>query len=147
LGERSGAPSGLRPSSFVMWNTPVEVQFTSAECLNYPCRTPVCSALAEKGFLVRAEAFTRPTPQRQDHFSDEAIRVLTYLFKMTDPEHRDVGVMAKVINLERNALLYHLDRLEEAKLAENTGFNYVSGRVYWDLTAQGRRYVVEHKLV
>ena len=27
LGERSGAPSGLRPSSFVMCNTPVEVQF------------------------------------------------------------------------------------------------------------------------
>src|SRR5271154_2080648 len=40
LGERSGAPSGLRPSSFVMCNTPVEVQFTSAGCLNYPCRTP-----------------------------------------------------------------------------------------------------------
>src|SRR5450759_5222351 len=41
LGERSGAPSGLSPSSFVMCNTPVEVQFTSAGCLNYPCRTPV----------------------------------------------------------------------------------------------------------
>src|SRR5271163_2782556 len=41
LGARSGAPSGLRPSSFVMCNTPVEVQFiTSAGCLNYPCRTP-----------------------------------------------------------------------------------------------------------
>ena len=40
LGERSGAPSGLRPSSFVMSDTPVEVQFTSAGCLNYPCRTP-----------------------------------------------------------------------------------------------------------
>src|ERR1700730_7670251 len=41
LGERSGAPSGLSPSSFVMCNTPVEVQFiTSAGCLNYPCRTP-----------------------------------------------------------------------------------------------------------
>jgi hypothetical protein len=26
LGERSGAPSGSRPSSFVMCNTPVEVQ-------------------------------------------------------------------------------------------------------------------------
>ena len=38
---RSGAASGLRPSSFVMWNTPVEVQFTSAGCLNYPCRTPL----------------------------------------------------------------------------------------------------------
>jgi hypothetical protein len=23
-----------------MWSTPVEVQFTSARCLNYPCRTP-----------------------------------------------------------------------------------------------------------
>jgi hypothetical protein len=26
--------------SSVMCNTPVEVQFTSAGCLNYPCRTP-----------------------------------------------------------------------------------------------------------
>ena len=40
LGERSGVPSGLRPSSFVMFDTPVEVKFTSAECLIYPCRTP-----------------------------------------------------------------------------------------------------------
>jgi hypothetical protein len=29
-----------------MCNTPVEVQFTSAGCLNYPCRTPVSSQLA-----------------------------------------------------------------------------------------------------
>jgi hypothetical protein len=43
LGERSGAPSGLSSSSFVMCNTPVEVQFTSAECLNYPCRTPIAA--------------------------------------------------------------------------------------------------------
>jgi hypothetical protein len=40
LEEGSCAPSSLRPSSFVMCNTPVEVQFTSAGCLNYPCRTP-----------------------------------------------------------------------------------------------------------
>src|SRR5271169_4538359 len=47
FGERSGAPSGLRPSSFVMCNTPVEVQFmTSAGCLNYPCRTPIAAASA-----------------------------------------------------------------------------------------------------
>src|SRR5271163_4547114 len=46
LGARSVAPSGLRPSSFVMCNTPVEVQFiTSAGCLNYPCRTPLGIAL------------------------------------------------------------------------------------------------------
>ena len=44
LGERSGAPSGLRPSTFVMSDTPVEVQFTSTGCLNYPCRTPVLQA-------------------------------------------------------------------------------------------------------
>ena len=34
-------PFGARPSSLVMCNTPVEVQFTSAGCLNYPCRTPI----------------------------------------------------------------------------------------------------------
>jgi hypothetical protein len=48
LGERSGAPSGLRPSSLVMCNTPVEVQFTSAGCLNYPCRTPIRQSDEEK---------------------------------------------------------------------------------------------------
>ena len=34
-------PFGLAPVIIVMWNTPVEVQFTSAGCLNYPCRTPL----------------------------------------------------------------------------------------------------------
>jgi hypothetical protein len=34
------ASSDLRPSSLFMDNTPVEVQFTPAGCLNYPCRTP-----------------------------------------------------------------------------------------------------------
>jgi hypothetical protein len=50
---RARVPSSLRkhlriqksdscpgPSTFVMSDTPVEVQFTSAGCLNYPCRTP-----------------------------------------------------------------------------------------------------------
>jgi hypothetical protein len=42
----------LRPSSLVMCNTPVEVQFiTSAGCLNYPCRTP---ALAWEMQLLHA---------------------------------------------------------------------------------------------
>ena len=31
---------GSRRPAFVMCNTPVEVQFTSAGCLNYPSRTP-----------------------------------------------------------------------------------------------------------
>jgi hypothetical protein len=41
----SGEPSGLRPASLVMSDTPVEVQFTSAGCLNYPCRTAVAGSL------------------------------------------------------------------------------------------------------
>jgi hypothetical protein len=107
----------------------------------------ICSALAKRGFPVRAEAFTPPTPQRQDDFRDDTINILTYLFKTTDQELRDVSAMAIVIDLERNVLQYHLDRLQEANLAESTGFNYMTGRVYWNLTVEGRRYVVEHKLV
>jgi hypothetical protein len=71
----------------------------------------ICSALAERGFPVRVEAFTPPTPQRQDDFRDDTVNILTYLFKTTDQELRDVSAMAIVIDLERNVLQYHLDRL------------------------------------
>src|SRR5512144_85885 len=57
LRERSGAPSGVRPSSFVMSDTPIEVQFTSAGCLNYPCRTPL-----REGDIFRNAAFHGPLP-------------------------------------------------------------------------------------
>src|SRR6187402_1775843 len=63
LGERSGAPSGLRPSSFIMGNTPVEVQFTSAGCLNYPCRT---SGAVDQRHRHRNELFLG------DHLVDDA---------------------------------------------------------------------------
>src|SRR5271169_6731254 len=74
LGERSGAPSGLRPSSFVMCNTPVEVQFTSAGCLNYPCRTPeeLQAALVEfatrynETWLVARHGYRTPAQMRAD---------------------------------------------------------------------------------
>jgi hypothetical protein len=39
-----------------MWNTPVEVQFTSAGCLNYPCRTP------KKIAALRAEVWKNAPP-------------------------------------------------------------------------------------
>jgi hypothetical protein len=35
-----------------MCNTPVEVQFTSAGCLNYPCRTPDALALCAPAFCA-----------------------------------------------------------------------------------------------
>src|SRR6187200_1094906 len=63
LGERSGAPSGLRPSSFVMSDTPVEAQSTSAGCLNYPCRTPDNRAASGSGKWRRAKC-DRPRRQR-----------------------------------------------------------------------------------
>jgi hypothetical protein len=62
-------------------------------------------------------------------------------------EARDVGVMASILQLEEGMLEYHLVILDEAKLAENTGFNYLDGGVFWAITPQGRRYVVEHNLL
>jgi GMC oxidoreductase len=43
-----------------MWNTPVEVQFTSAGCLNYPCRTPnspiqLCARFGDPGELSKRQ--------------------------------------------------------------------------------------------
>jgi hypothetical protein len=54
-GKRSGAPSALRPSTFVMSDTPVEVQFTSAGCLNYPCRTPIALTIETPDSSASAE--------------------------------------------------------------------------------------------
>jgi len=62
LAERSGAPSGLRPSTFVMSDTPVEVQFTSAGCLNYPCRTQ--APRGRSGF-TGPSTLSRPFPNLQ----------------------------------------------------------------------------------
>src|SRR5271170_925135 len=78
LGARSGAPSGLRPSSFVMCNTPVEVQFiTSAGCLNYPCRTPSgpedfhLRALPEPyvNLSIHTAPIVRPLPWHSDQWA------------------------------------------------------------------------------
>jgi hypothetical protein len=54
------------------------------------------------------------------------------MFNTKDQQGRDVGVMAKTLQLEGNVLQYHLDRLQEANLAEMTSFNYLHGHVYWD---------------
>jgi SRSO17 transposase len=46
----------LRPSSFIMGNTPVEVQFTSAGCLSYPCRTSRRSTGEQKYYVSNLPA-------------------------------------------------------------------------------------------
>jgi ribonuclease T2 len=52
----------LRPSSFVICNTPVEVQFTSAGCLNYPCRTPDTVRKARTMVTIPSEYLDLATP-------------------------------------------------------------------------------------
>jgi hypothetical protein len=68
------------------------------------------------------------------------------MFRATDYERRSVVAMAMELRLEKNILQYHLDHLLETKLADIIGSNYRTGHVYWDLTAEGRRFVVEQKL-
>jgi hypothetical protein len=108
----------------------------------------VCGALAETGIPVRAEQFTSPEPQpHQNDLSEATIRVLVHMFRATDYERRSVVGMCNELRLEKNILQYHLDRLQESKLADVVSFNYQSGHVYWDLTSEGRRFVVEWKSV
>jgi hypothetical protein len=107
----------------------------------------ICAALGEGGFPVRSEHFERPQPQQDNALSTDTARVLIHLFRTGQMEARDVGVMASILQLEEGMLEYHLVILDEAKLAENTGFNYLDGGVFWAITPQGRRYVVEHNLL
>jgi hypothetical protein len=94
LGERSGAPSGLRPSSFVICNTPVEVKFTSAGCLNYPCRTPPHAAILFDKFHILK------------HLGDALDKVRKQEYATLDGEKR------KFIKGQKYALLSHKENLE-----------------------------------
>jgi DNA-binding transcriptional ArsR family regulator len=107
----------------------------------------VCLALIEAGHPVREEKFVRPiTPQRETSLGDETERVLLHMFRTPRHEDRDVGAMAIALELERSVLQYHLDRLAEANLADSVGGNYRFGHIYWALTAEGRKHVVERGL-
>jgi hypothetical protein len=56
-----------------MSDTPVEVQFTSAGCLNYPCRTPVenVTAIALSAPITNLhdmDFLPAPCPVRRPHY-------------------------------------------------------------------------------
>jgi DNA-binding MarR family transcriptional regulator len=74
-------------------------------------------------------------------------RVLVQMFKASQTEARDVGALAAALGMERGVLQYHLDRLKESGLADVTGGNYIQRHVYWALRPEGRKYVVERKLI
>jgi len=107
----------------------------------------VCAALVKAGLPVRNEYFEQPKPQRSSGLDADTSRVLVHLFRTSEMDDRDVATMATILRLERGMLEYHLVILDEGKLAENTGFNYVTGHVYWAITPEGRRHVVDHRLL
>jgi hypothetical protein len=106
----------------------------------------VCAALSEIGLPVRAEEFIVPVTGPSE-IGVDADRVLVHLFTTSNQSMRDVGAMARQLGFEEGFLKYHLDSLEEAGLAECTGFNTLSEEVYWAITKEGRKYAVLHKLV
>jgi hypothetical protein len=106
----------------------------------------ICVALAKAGLPVRVEQFARPSPQQEGVLSNDAVRVLVHIFNTPVLDGREVRAMSLFLQLQRNVLQHHLDCLKQAGLADIASGN-VDGSVYWNLTSQGRRYVVEQKLV
>jgi hypothetical protein len=86
-------------------------------------------------------------PKGGVQLSPDTCRVLVHLFRTRELEERDVGAMADALQMEGGVLQYHLDCLQESNLADVSGGNYVHGHVYWTSTPEGRRYVVEQRLI
>jgi hypothetical protein len=100
------------------------------------------AALERENENLRAQV-----PKSGDAVSEDTVRVLVHLFKTAPTEARDVGAMSKELALNDGLLTYHLERLEGLGLAKLTGRNYLEDHVYWGITPDGRRYVVEKKLI
>jgi DNA-binding HxlR family transcriptional regulator len=90
-------------------------------------------------------AASEPAPDVR--LGDDTTRVIVHLFRAAEQEDRDVGTMARFLKMEQGALKYHLEQLEAAGLAKMIGLNYLQGHIYWGLTPEGRRHVVERKLI
>jgi DNA-binding MarR family transcriptional regulator len=100
------------------------------------------AALERENAELRAQI-----PETKDGaLNADTIRVLVHMFK-SEMDDRDVGAIGKTLGMEKSVVKYHLDRLYEAGLAESAGGNYRLGHIYWALTPEGRRHVVERKLV
>jgi predicted ArsR family transcriptional regulator len=78
---------------------------------------------------------------------DDTGRVLVHLFKAEARGERDVETLSRKLEMERNVIRYHLDQLKEAGLADIESGKYLYGPIYWGVTAEGRKHVVEGKLI
>jgi hypothetical protein len=85
---------------------------------------------------------------RQEHglLDDDAARVLLHLFR-AEGDAKDVGITARMLQMEKGVVQYRLDQLKSAGMAVCTSGNYVKHHMYWGLTPTGRKYAVEKKLV
>ncbi len=79
--------------------------------------------------------------------SEDTAKVLVHLFMSEDEASGEVRAIASQFNMENSVAEYHLERLDEHKLASPADYNPIDGTVNWELTTDGRRYVVEHGLV
>lgn len=68
-------------------------------------------------------------------------RILLHLFR--DGHHRNVVALSRALRMDQSAVKNHLDQLIEAKLAR---LKVAQGDLYWGITDEGRRYVIERKL-
>ena len=102
------------------------------------------AALERQNETLRVQISSKPVV---NGLSSDTARVLVHLFRARDMYARDVGAMAEKLRFERVVLQHHLDGLQETGLAETTGVNCLHGHVYWAPTPEGRRYVVESKLI
>jgi DNA-binding MarR family transcriptional regulator len=84
--------------------------------------------------------------QERAGLSDDSTAVLRYLFR-AEGDARDIGIMARTLQMEKGLVKYHLDQLAEVEMAECIGGNYVDGHIYWALTPTGRKHAVETKLI
>lgn len=85
---------------------------------------------------------------RASGLNDDARRILVYLFQNHGNDaYCAVRPMCQNFEMNEGMLQYHLDELNASGLAQCTGGNYMDGSVYWAVTEQGRRFVVQNKLV
>lgn len=81
---------------------------------------------------------------RQGTVSADGGRILVCLFR--EEGRGDKRHLAGHLQMEVGVVQYHLDRLKELGFAQRTG-GRADGTVFWGVTAEGRRYVVEKGLL
>jgi DNA-binding MarR family transcriptional regulator len=98
--------------------------------------------------LEEENAALRTQMPRNDHdgLNSDTARILAHLFR-AENDARDVGVMARMLQMEKGLVKYHLDELDNLGFATCSGGNYLTGHVYWALTPAGRKHAVERKLI